>query len=86
MDFEKVVEKLDQDERDYLAKVVTAVVSCFTDSDMRGLLVVGKDSIDKTAVFSINCDEMQASHVLSRLQEMFTAVNTKDAPPKEMFN
>jgi hypothetical protein len=86
MDFEKVVEKLDQEERDYLAKVLTAVVKCFTESDMRGLLVVGKDDIDKTAIFSMNCNEMEASQVLSRLQEMFTAVNTKDAPAKEMFN
>ena len=37
-------------------------------------------------VISVNCNKMEVSNLLLAVNNVFEYLNTKDAPPKEMFN
>ena len=85
-EMERIVAGLPDIERMHLRAIVYAIVRCYdTDNSDCAVLVLGSDaSIDSVA--SLNCDSMVAANLLQGANDFLGYVNTKDAPPKEMFN
>lgn len=86
LEFMDKIDRLTQEQRDHMQKLVQIVVDCYLNDDRHGVLMVGSDNDDKTLVLSINCDEMQAAIALGNLQEYINMATTADAPSKEMMN
>ena len=85
-EMERIVAGLPDIERVHLRAIIYAIVRCYaTDNSDCALIIFGSDaSIDSVA--SLNCDSMVAANLLHGANDFLSYVNTKDAPPKEMFN
>jgi hypothetical protein len=85
-EMERIVAGLPDIERVHLRAILYAIVRCYdTDNSDCAVLVLGSDeSLDSVA--SLNCNSMVAASLLQGANDFLGFVNTKDAPPKEMFN
>jgi len=85
-EMERIVARLPDIERVHLRAILYAIVKCYdTDNSDCAVLVLGSDaSLDSVA--SLNCNSMVAASLLQGANNFLGFVNTKDAPPKEMFN
>lgn len=86
LEFMLKVDQLTQEQRNHMRIVVNYIVDCYLKDDQRAAMIVGKDNTDQAVLLSINCNEIEAYSLLSRLQGYFTQMVTADAPPKEMMN
>ena len=66
-------------------RLIKKLVSVYLEDDLHAVVVVGRDG-EKAELFTVNCEEMEAANMLYKLSDFFTAMNTLDAPPKEMMN
>lgn len=86
LEFMEQVDSLSQEQREHLRILVKKIVDCYIDEKSHGVVVIGRDDEEKATLLTINCNEMDASVTLAKLDFMFTELNMADAPPKEMMN
>ena len=80
------VRAMSEDHREHLRSLIYEFVRCY-DKDGKDCAVVilgTGESIDN--VVTMNCDPMEAAKLVNATVSFFGYINTKDAPPKEMFN
>lgn len=85
-EIERIVAGMSDIERMHLRSVIYAITKCYDkDTSDCAVIVLGSDaSID--SYVSLNCDSMVAALLLKGADDFLGYLNTKDAPPKEMFN
>lgn len=86
IEFMEKIALLDPQQRDHMRTVVEKIIDCYLSDDKHGVIVIGNDKTELATLLTINCDELEAAVVLSRLHEMFIDINADQAPPKELLN
>lgn len=86
LEFMEKIDQLSKEQREHLRILVSRVVDCYLDDTAHGVMVIGKDDNPHASLITINCNEMEASVTLAKLELLFHEINTEDAPPKEMMN
>lgn len=85
-EIERIVESLSHMQRTHLRAVIYDIVKCYERNEDNCAVLVFGTSKGTDAAVAINCDSMQAANMLLGANDFFGYLNTKDAPPKEMFN
>ena len=80
------IAQLDPDRREHLRITIEAVVDVYLDDDARAVVVMSRDSSPMGELLTINCNEMKAFELVDQIHRVLEAVNTADAPAKEMMN
>ena len=85
-EIERIVAKMSDLERMHLRSLLYAITKCYDkDTSDCAVIVLGSDaSID--SFISLNCTPMMAATLMEGANDFLGYLNTKDAPPKEMFN
>ena len=89
-DMEKEIERrvtaMSDQQRDHLRILIYEFIRCYDKANKDCAVVIfgTGDSLDN--IITMNCDSMEASQLLVGANDFFGYLNTKDAPPKEMFN
>jgi hypothetical protein len=85
-EIERRVSAMSENQREHLRSLIYEFVRCYDkDSNDCAVVILGTgESIDN--VVTMNCDSMEAARLLVATNDFFGYLNTKDAPPKEMFN
>jgi hypothetical protein len=85
-EIEARVTAMTDNQRAHLRSLIYEFVRCYDkDSGDCAVVILGTgESIDN--VITMNCDSMEAAKLLVATNDFFGYLNTKDAPPKEMFN
>lgn len=85
-EIERRVNAMSENQREHLRSLIYEFVRCYDkDSNDCAVVILGTgESIDN--VVTMNCDSMEAARLLVATNDFFGYLNTKDAPPKEMFN
>lgn len=85
-EIEARVGAMTDNQRDHLRSLMYEFIRCYDkDSNDCAVVILGTgDSLDN--VVTMNCDSMEAAKLLVATNDFFGYLNTKDAPPKEMFN
>lgn len=86
LEFMEQVDSLSKEQREHLRVLVKKIVQCYLDEKAHGVVVIGHDDEESATLLTINCNEMEASVTLAKLELMFAQLNMADAPPKEMLN
>ena len=85
-EIETRVGALSEDMRDHLKHVIYHLVRCYSEDSKEKALVVFGDEDTMKDIVTVNCTPMDAARLLEAVNDTFNFINTKDAPPKEMFN
>ena len=85
-EFLEKLESLTPERREHMRIVVKALIECYLRDDVRAIVVVSEDNNPFGELLTINCNEMEALGMLSKVSEVMLDVATRDAPPKEMMN
>ena len=80
------IAQLDSTRREHLRITIEALVDIYMDDEAHAVVVVSRDSDPLGELMTINCNEMKAFEIIDQLHTVLEAVNTADAPPKEMMN
>lgn len=85
-EIERRVNAMSPSQQEHLRSLIYEFVRCYDkDSNDCAVVILGTgDSLDN--VVTMNCDSMEAARLLVATNDFFGYLNTKDAPPKEMFN
>jgi hypothetical protein len=85
-EIEARVSAMSPGQQEHLRALIYEFVRCYDkDSNDCAVVILGTgDSLDN--VVTMNCDSMEAAKLLVATNDFFGYLNTKDAPPKEMFN
>ena len=86
LEFMLKIDQLTQEQRHHMRAVIEALIDCCLDDEMRGVVVVGKDSDPYAMVMSINSNDMETSMLLSKVDEAFMLKHMRGAPPREELN
>ena len=86
LEFMEKIDQLNTQQRDHLRVVVKGIIECYLRDDYRAVLIAGRDGDDKAELMTINCTEMEAGVLVSKLGMALMDLNMADAPPKEMMN
>jgi hypothetical protein len=86
LEFMEKIDKLSKQQRDHLRVVVKGIIECYLQEDWRAVIIAGRDGDDKAELMTINCTELEAGVLVSKLGMALMDLNTVDAPPKEMMN
>lgn len=85
LEFLEKIQSLDQEQRDEFARIVKILIRCFTEDNVRAMVVVN-DGAPLTQVMALNCDEMDGAKMIQGLRNYLEFKVMEDAPPKESFN
>jgi hypothetical protein len=81
------INKLSKKEQDHLKECIYRLVMCYGENACTGMLLIKGHLIGGVGeVITLNCNDMEAAEMLEGMRDYFGYINTKDAPPKEMFN
>jgi hypothetical protein len=85
-DIEQRVMAMTDNQREHLRSLIYEFVRCYDKSNTDcAVVILGTDKgIDN--IITMNCDSMEASNLMLAANDFFGYLNTRDAPPKEMFN
>ena len=85
-DIEQRVMAMTDNQREHLRSLIYEFVRCYDreGKDCAVVILGNGDSIDN--IVTVNCDSMEASNLMLAANDFFGYLNTRDAPPKEMFN
>jgi hypothetical protein len=86
LEFMEKIDKLSKPQRDHLRVVVKGIIECYLQNDWRAVIIAGRDGDDKAELMTINCTEMEAGVLVSKLGMALMDLNMADAPSKEMMN
>jgi hypothetical protein len=62
------LDSLTEEKRDYLRTIFKGLVDCCLDDKMHGLLVLGHEEHPHASIYTLNCNEMEASFILSQVE------------------
>jgi len=85
-EIERRVTAMTESQREHLRGLIYEFVRCY-DKDGKDCAVVilgTGESIDN--IVTMNCDSMEATNLMLAANDFFGYLNTKGAPPREMFN
>ena len=85
-DIERRITAMTPNQREHLRSLIYEFVRCY-DKDGKDCAVVilgTGETIDN--IVTMNCDSMEATNLMLAANDFFGYLNTKDAPPREMFN
>ena len=85
-EIERVVAALSEHQRNHLRELIYALVQCYEKDSKQGAVVLIGNETTLDNIASVNCDAMEAARLMQAAECFFNFINTKDAPPKEMFN
>ena len=85
-EIERRVEAMSEHQREHLRGLMYEFIRCYDKSsnDCAVVLLGTGQSIDN--IITMNCDHMEATKLMLAANDFFGYLNTKDAPPREMFN
>ena len=85
-EIERRVNAMSPSQQEHLRSLIYEFVRCYDkDSNDCAVVILGTgESIDN--VITMNCDSMEAARLLVATNDFFGYLNTRDMPPKEMFN
>ena len=85
-EIEARVNAMSEGQREHLRSLIYEFVRCYDkDSKDCAVIILGSgDSLDN--VITMNCDHMEATKLMLAANDFFGYLNTRDAPPREMFN
>lgn len=86
LEFMAKVDQLNQEQREHMRVLVKHLIECYLQDDCRAVVMIGKDSETTANLLTVNCTEMEASIVVSKLGAALMDFNMADAPAKEMMN
>jgi predicted nucleotidyltransferase len=86
LEFMEKIDGMTKEQREHLRLVVKKLVDCYIDDKQHAIVVAGSDDSDRAHLITINCNEMDASVMLAKLDVVYTELNMADVPPKEMLN
>jgi len=84
--FQEAVAKLDPEQQEHFKTVVLAMLDCYTDEKVHGMLLIRSEDAGMTSIYAINSNDMDAAQILLAAQSHVDSVVMADAPPREMFN
>jgi hypothetical protein len=77
--------KCPKEKRDHFAMLIVRLAECYLEEPTsRAVILI--DTEDSLLMFSAGADDMAATDIVNKAQEVLVDVVTYDAPPKEMFN
>ncbi len=85
-EIERRVMAMTESQREHLRSLIYEFVRCY-DKDGKDCAVVilgTGETIDN--IVTMNCDSMEATNLMLAANDFFGYLNTKGAPPREMFN
>jgi hypothetical protein len=85
-EIERRIMAMTADQQEHLRSLIYELVRCY-DRDEKdcAVIIFGTGSgIDN--IVTMNCASMDASNLLAGANDFFGYLNTRDAPPREMFN
>jgi hypothetical protein len=85
-EIEARVGAMTDNQRDHLRSLMYEFIRCY-DKDGKDCAVVilgTGETIDN--IVTMNCDSMEATNLMLAANDFFGYLNTRDAPPREMFN
>jgi len=82
----KRIDAMPEDLKEHLKHIIYNLIRCYGDDNDEKAIVIFGDADSMRDVVSVNCNKMEVSNLLLAVNEVFEYLNTKDAPPKEMFN
>jgi hypothetical protein len=85
IEFMENVDKLDKEQRDEFASIISKLIRCFLEEDTKAMIMF-KDDSPLTQVMALNCSEMDGMQMIQGLEGYLEFKNMEDAPPKELFN
>lgn len=85
-EIEARVSAMSEGQREHLRSLIYEFVRCYEKGgkDCAVVILGTGESIDN--VITMNCDHMEAARLVNATVDFFGYVNTKDAPPRELFN
>lgn len=89
-DMEKEIERrvtaMTHNQREHLRSLIYEFVRCYDkDGKDAAVVILGTGtSIDN--IITMNCDSIEATQLMLAANDFFGYLNTRDAPPREMFN
>jgi len=86
VEIERIIAKLDDDERMHLRSVFYAITRCYDKDGTDAAVVIFGNTEGVESFASLNCDSMLAARMMEGANDFLGYLNTKDAPPREMFN
>jgi hypothetical protein len=86
LEFMEQVDSLSQQQRDHLRILVKSLIKCYVEDDCRAVVMVGRDSEPTASLLTVNCSEIEAGIIVSKIGAAIMDFNMEDAPPKEMMN
>jgi hypothetical protein len=85
-EIERIVTRMSDDERVHLRSVLYAITRCYDKDNTDCAVVVLGTAEGIDSFVSLNCTPMMAATLMEGANDFLGYLNTKDAPPKEMFN
>ena len=86
LEFMAKVDQLSPQQRDHLRVLVKGLIECYLQNDWRAVIIAGRDNEDKAELMTVNCTELEAGVLVSKLGMALMDINMADAPSKEMMN
>ena len=81
------IELMTDKEKKLFKEAILRMSLCFGDQPIQGMMIfIGHIPLGAAEVLQFNCSDMDAVGILESATNYFNFLNTKDAPPKEMFN
>lgn len=85
-EIERRVEAMPEEMRDHLKILIYSLVRCYEEGTKeKALLIFGSDE-SMNDIITVNCNAIDASQLLAAASDIYSHINTRGAPPKEMFN
>lgn len=86
-DFIEFLDTLPTSSRAHLDALIRVLAQCYGEEPpLQGLILLNAPPSEMFSVMALNCTDMDAAQLLNDAVEALGYINTKDAPPKEMFN
>lgn len=86
LEFMAKIDRLNKDQREHMRVLVKQLIECYLQDDCRAVVMVGKDSEPTATLLTVNCTEIEAGIIVSKLGMAIMDFNMDGAPPKEMMN
>lgn len=92
---EVALEKMSDADREHFKVIVAALLACYTDEKMHGILLIGRDETGQerlgdvtelTQMMSINSTDINAAQLVAAAQAATGTFIMQDAPDRTMYN
>jgi hypothetical protein len=85
-EIERRVMAMSDNQREHLRSLMYEFIRCYDKNEKDCAVVLFGTGTRIDNIVTMNCDHMEASQLMLGANDFFGYLNTRDAPPKEMFN